>query len=260
MEPHTEARKLRLVKGVAQTRPVAAPASALRYRQRIEIYAERVRRAVSVGEIVGILDQALRETRALREGERTREPRQRLLQAEREIESLRADLALARGLLQQDPLTGALNRRGIEAAFARESARAERHGACLCLMVLDLDRFKRLNDTYGHAAGDQALAHLCAVAARALRPSDVFGRIGGEEFVILLPDAHLEDGRQCAMRLQTALAVDPLQWVATPIALTFSAGVAQRAPGEAFELCLRRADAALYAAKRGGRNRVRMAD
>jgi len=128
------------------------------------------------------------------------------------------------------------------------------------VVVLDLDRFKRLNDAHGHAAGDQALAHLCAVAARALRPSDVFGRIGGEEFAIVLPDAQREDARQCAMRLQSALAASPLEWAALQLPLTFSAGVALRAAGESFEACLRRADAALYAAKRGGRNRVRMAD
>ena len=259
METQADSRKLRLVKGLAAAAP-AAPQSALRYRQRIEIYAERIRRAASVAEIVDVLDQALRETRVLREGERTREPRQRLLAAEREIESLRADLALARGLLQQDPLTGALNRRGLEAAFAREAARADRHGAVMSVAAIDLDRFKRLNDTYGHAAGDQALAHLCAVAGRALRPSDVFGRIGGEEIAIVLPDAQREDARQCTMRLQSALAASPLEWAAAAIPLTFSAGVAQRAAGETVEQCLRRADAALYAAKRGGRNRVKMAD
>ena len=86
-----------------------------------------------------------------------------------------------------DPLTGVANRRGLLAAFEAESARAERGGEPLAIALIDLDDFKRLNDSLGHAAGDQALIQLAARARESLRPSDVLARFGGEEFVVLLP-------------------------------------------------------------------------
>jgi len=236
----------------------ATPAT-LEYFRRIEAYARRIRRTADVTEIVGIIEEALRETRALRENESAEEARRRASAAESEIETLRAELELVRGLLHEDALTGALNRRGLAAAFEREAARAERHGAALSLVALDLDHFKRLNDRHGHAAGDQAIVRVAEVASGALRPSDAFARIGGEEFALVLTDAHLEEARLCALRLQAALAAAPLQWHTARIALTFSAGVAQRRPGETLEQCLGRADTALYAAKRAGRNRVKTA-
>ena len=253
---HAAASASRLAAG-ADTPP--GEAATFQYFQRIETYAERIRRAADITEIVGILDEALRETRALHDGEEAEEARYRAAAAERQIESLRAELELVRGLLHEDALTGALNRRGLAVAYEREAARAERHGAALSLIALDLDHFKRLNDRHGHAAGDQAIMRVAEVATSALRPSDAFARIGGEEFALVLADAHLEEARLCALRLQAALAATPMDWNAARIALTFSAGVAQRRPGETLEQCLGRADAALYAAKRAGRNRVKTA-
>jgi diguanylate cyclase len=263
MRPHTESGKVRARSGAARllgsVETLPGEAATCQYLRRIETYAERIRRAADVTEIVGLLDQALRETRALQEAGEAEEARSRVAAAERQIKSLRAELELVRGLLHQDALTGALNRRGLAAAFERETARAERHGAALSVVALDLDHFKRLNDRHGHAAGDQAIVRVTEIAATALRPSDAFARIGGEEFALILAEAHLEEARLCALRLQAALAARPFEWNGARVALTFSAGVAQRRPGETLEQCLKRADAALYAAKRAGRNRVKTA-
>lgn len=230
------------------------------YRQRIEAYAERIRRARDPAEIVGVLDQALRETRALHDQEPAFEARRRAAEAERQIEALRAELGLVTALLREDPLTGALNRRGLREGFERESARTGRLGTDLSVILLDLDNFKKLNDEHGHAVGDRALAHVTQVARRTLRPSDQFGRFGGEEFVALLPEAGIEEARACALRLQAALAAAPLELGRSVLALTFSAGVARRRGDESFDQCLERADAALYGAKRAGKNRVKLAD
>ena len=260
MDTPLDPRALRLVPPVAAPqakRPAPARANAQRYRQRIEVYAERIRRAGGIAEIVGILDQALRETRVLHDQETSGEARLRAAEAEHQIAALRAELELVTGLLREDALTGSLNRRGLADAFEREAARAERGISPLALVLIDLDHFKRLNDAHGHAAGDQALMHFAVTAGRELRPSDLLARYGGEEFVIVLPDAQLDQAQFCAMRLQAALAAAPLEWNGAPIALTFSAGVVQRAAGETLDQCLSRADAALYAAKRAGRNRVK---
>ena len=95
-------------------------------------------------------------------------------------------------LVREDQLTGSLNRRGLDDVFERERARADRRGTPLCIAMLDLDDFKRLNDTYGHLAGDDALSHLVKVVKDTLRSMDVIARFGGEEFLILLPETTVE--------------------------------------------------------------------
>ncbi|MCC7485322.1 MAG: GGDEF domain-containing protein [Burkholderiales bacterium] len=253
------AHRARQAAGEAARAAGAGRGHTIEYSRRIEAYACRIRASSDAAEIVGILDEALRETRALREDEAAEETRRRAADAEREIEALRAELELVRGLLHEDALTGALNRRGLAAAFEREVARAGRSGASLSIVAIDLDHFKKLNDRHGHAAGDRAIVRIAEVAAGALRPSDAFARVGGEEFALVLSEARLEEARLCALRLQAALAATPLEWNGARIALTFSAGVAEWRPGESLEQCLGRADTALYAAKRAGRNRVRAA-
>jgi len=177
-----------------------------------------------------------------------------LMAAEMRIAELEIALAEAREAASIDPLTGALNRRGFEQAFERELARSRRNGAGLALALIDLDNFKRLNDRHGHLAGDQALVHLVRVVHAALRPSDIFSRFGGEEFVLLLPETALADAEAAIARIQRQLAAQPLS--GREIVLTFSAGVVVQQAGESLAAFIARADAATYAAKRAGKNCV----
>lgn len=186
---------------------------------------------------------------------RVREVGQReLAAAERRIAELERELAAARDIASTDPLTGAPNRRGLDAAFEREQARARRSGAGMVLALIDLDNFKLLNDRYGHHAGDQALIQLVEFARLALRPSDVLARFGGEEFVLLFPDSSLVDAKTALERLQRVVAEQPL--AACGATLTFSAGVVVPGNEESCAAAIQRADAATYAAKRAGKNCV----
>lgn len=153
-----------------------------------------------------------------------------------------------------DALTGLLNRRGFETQMAFALALARRHHRPLSLVAVDVDHFKRVNDTYGHEAGDEVLRQLARALAERLRSSDVVARLGGEEFVALLPDTDLAGAQAIAQTLVNAMAEHP-----DPVAgrITVSAGVATvRGPHDSAMELLRRSDSALYEAKRQGRNRV----
>ncbi len=154
-----------------------------------------------------------------------------------------------------DVLTGVGNRRRMDQALVAEIARVRRGvGGKLSAIMVDVDHFKRVNDEYGHAAGDKVLTELGRLLRSQTRETDVVARFGGEEFVLLLPDATLEGAAAKAERLRVALsaqAIAPL-----PYAVTASFGVAELLPGEDAESLLGRIDAALYQAKQAGRNRV----
>lgn len=161
---------------------------------------------------------------------------------------------------EHDHLTGAPSRRAFFEMAERELARARRHGSGLGLLLVDADHFKRINDTYGHGVGDEVLRDLVARTREEIRKIDYFARLGGEEFGVLLPDASFDTTRAVAERLRAALD-RPATGVpaATGPAYTVSIGLAMLEKGEDFAGLMRRADAALYAAKAGGRNRVEVA-
>ncbi len=160
-------------------------------------------------------------------------------------------------LAATDPLTGAFNRREFMALAEQESMRAHRYGHPLSIMMLDLDHFKRLNDTYGHAAGDKALQRFTTLCCNALRTCDIFGRWGGEEFVALLPETDAEGASIIAERLRKIVSQNILAYNDQKISLTTSIGIAQYRSGEvAVEGPLGRADTAVYDAKKAGRNRI----
>jgi diguanylate cyclase (GGDEF)-like protein len=161
-----------------------------------------------------------------------------------------------------DPLTGTLNRRGFEAQAARVLERAGQTGAPVTLMLCDLDHFKAVNDTYGHEAGDAAIQHFASVLEDTLgQLQATIARIGGEEFVILLPDippAHIESfGELVRLTIERQPVITPTE----QFQITVSIGMVCQ-QGQRFELgaLLKSADKALYAAKRNGRNRVRVSD
>jgi len=160
-------------------------------------------------------------------------------------------------LAATDPLTGAFNRREFTSLADQESQRANRYNRPLAIMMLDLDHFKKLNDTYGHAAGDKALQRFTTLCCNALRTVDVFGRWGGEEFVTLLPETDAEGAVVIAERLRKIVSQNLLIYNNQKISFTTSIGIAQYRSGElTVEGPLSRADSAVYDAKKAGRNRI----
>jgi diguanylate cyclase (GGDEF)-like protein len=153
-----------------------------------------------------------------------------------------------------DALTGLANRRRVDARLAFEEARMQRHAGPLSVLMLDLDHFKRVNDEYGHAAGDAVLAAAARALADELRAVDLGARFGGEEFLAVLPDTPLDDGMRVAERVRRRIAALRVAHGAATITVTVSIGVAQMHAGESVGELLARVDAALYRAKRDGRN------
>lgn len=153
-----------------------------------------------------------------------------------------------------DALTGIGNRRKLEQALAAEIARVRRTGGTLCALMADLDHFKRVNDRHGHGAGDRVLERFAALLRAQTRPTDIVARYGGEEFAVLLPHTVLEQAVALAERVRGSIAAEKIEPLAEPI--TASIGAAQLREGEEGDALLDRADAALYDAKRAGRNRV----
>ena len=187
--------------------------------------------------------------------------------ARQELEGTRAqlnraqtDLEQAQSLALTDPLTTLPNRRGLDIALSRELSRARRTGTPLCLAVLDIDYFKRINDQFGHAVGDEALKHLANVLKPAARETDTLARFGGEEFVLVLPETALAAAEFTLNRLLRTLERSPLNAEGTPVPVCFSAGLAQYVAPESAEHLVTRADQAMYAAKRAGRARVMVAE
>jgi diguanylate cyclase (GGDEF)-like protein len=158
---------------------------------------------------------------------------------------------------RHDALTGLLNRRAVDEALAAEAQRARRLGVPFTVLMLDLDHFKSINDTHGHAAGDRALQHLATLFTSQMRDIDRVGRYGGEEFVVLLPGTPLEQAYPLAQRLCERVAALPPMWRDAPLPVTVSIGLAEwLGNSDGLPALLARADAALYRAKEDGRNRV----
>ncbi len=164
-------------------------------------------------------------------------------------------------LASTDELTGVDNRRRFIDLARRETELAKRNGRNLAVLMMDLDHFKQVNDSYGHAAGDEVLRQLVDRCRKALRTTDLFCRYGGEEFAVLLPDADEFGSMEVAERLRLRVAEEPILYNKTLIPMTISIGVATLALGstETIENLLKRADLAMYRAKQGGRNTVRAA-
>ena len=174
-----------------------------------------------------------------------------LLMAIDRLRSEVADLALL------DDLTGVANRRHLVQRLTEECARSERSHAPFTLLAIDLDGFKRINDTYGHAAGDACLQHFTLMAQTRLRPGDMLARTGGDEFCIVLPSSTVREGKMIARRLLDVCRTDAEQCLGGDIPISVSIGVAQwtRGMGAFPDLLIAAADHALYEAKRDGRNR-----
>lgn len=168
------------------------------------------------------------------------------------FQRLRAANETISELAIRDALTGVYNRRHIVNEVSRAEAGARRFSLCL----LDLDHFKSINDTYGHATGDEALRAVAIAIQNEVRMEDCFGRYGGEEFLLLLMDTDLDGSRQFLERIRRRIEALPVEGVTKTPGVTVSVGIAQYRPGEGYGQTINRADQALYGAKAAGRNRI----
>lgn len=182
--------------------------------------------------------------------------RARLAEQKRELVDA---LALNQELATRDPLTGLLNRRAMVELLAREHARSVRGHGPLSIALLDIDWFKRVNDTLGHGAGDSVLQRFATIIQSQLRTIDGLARWGGEEFLLLMPGTGLSDAQVVLDRLRGAIARGNFDAIAPDLAITFSAGLVQLGTGEPPDAAVDRADRALYQAKKAGRNRAEVA-
>jgi diguanylate cyclase len=231
------------------------------YHGKIENCAKKIRETEDIGRLTDIVGEVLHETRSiqtdmLRARDELLVSQKRAEEAEIKIRELELELERISDQVSEDQLTGVLNRRGMDHAIERETARAARRHSPLSLGLLDIDNFKRLNDTHGHQAGDAALRHLADVIRETLRPNDVVARYGGEEFLILLPDTEIDEAIEVMVRLQRELTRRFFMHGNERLLITFSAGVSRFEAGEDQASAVARADAAMYQAKRTGKNRV----
>lgn len=159
-------------------------------------------------------------------------------------------------MAKTDGLTGIYNRRYLDQRLQEELDRSRRYNNPVSILLLDIDHFKNVNDTYGHLCGDYALRGIAAELHRNLRSIDILGRYGGEEFCCILPETPLDQAYNLAERCRTQIAATPLGCIDHQLSVTASIGVAEQLPDETADSLIKRADDALYQAKHQGRNRV----
>ncbi len=176
--------------------------------------------------------------------------------AQEKINHLETELQHISEKIHEDHLTGILNRRGLDLAFEREVSRTRRQQQPLCYALLDIDNFKKLNDTHGHQAGDEAIVFLVDSIKATTRTDDVVARYGGEEFVVLLPNTKLTDAVEILSRIRRNLTKRFFLHKNNRVLITFSAGIAEYNQNETQEAVFKRADEALYRAKKNGKNLI----
>ncbi|QMV63631.1 diguanylate cyclase [Pseudomonas berkeleyensis] len=203
--------------------------------------------------------QRQRDLREEEVGERLQGLVQRVADMEREAQQFRDHIEEQRQKSLLDPLTGLPNRAAWAERLDLEVARRQRYGGQLLLAVLDIDHFKRINDGYGHLAGDRVLKIIAGELQKRLRKTDFIARFGGEEFVLLIPETPLESGLQLLEALRAAIEACPFHFKGEPVTITFSAGIVEFTDGVTSDAVFELADQALYRAKGAGRNRVEQA-
>ena len=236
-----------------------------RFQQATAQHALAIEQADTLESLAEVVKALLADTRTVQSAvglsqHRLQADRARADELEGKVRALESELRRLSEEVSTDALTQVANRRGLEQAFEAERARCEREqaqgGAGLAVGLIDIDNFKKLNDSLGHAAGDVALKTLAASVRERLRPVDHIARFGGEEFVVLLPGITVAEAQQVLTRLQRNLSEALFLHDGREVFVTFSAGVTAWQDGEALQATLERADEALYEAKRAGKNRT----
>jgi len=239
-----------------------------RFQNNVGRYAEAIEKADSLQSLAGTVREMVEESRSVRELVQQTQSRlsfshEQTTELSVKVQALEDELRQLSSEVQTDQLTQIANRRGLIRAFEQEQAKTVRESEAeaaeprpLALALLDIDNFKKLNDTLGHAAGDEALKSLAARVSGLLRPGDMVARYGGEEFVLLLPSTPIDEAQQVLARLQRSLSASLFTHEEKEVFVTFSAGVTLYRVGETLEAALDRADVALYEAKHTGKNRA----
>lgn len=223
-------------------------------------FARRMESVASLDELASTLASTIEETGALNAHlDATRSDLEvscnRAEELEHQVSSLSEQLSTTSAQLMTDHMTELLNRRGLEESFQQVWQSCQAQGRPLSLVLLDIDDFKKVNDSLGHQAGDDTLRKFAGLLKSGLRPDDKSSRFGGEEFVLLLPGATVEGGVEMVRRLQRAMAEQMLLGGPNRLQVTFSGGVVQVVGGNLVQ-ALELADDALYEAKQAGKNRV----
>jgi len=214
-------------------------------------------RSNSIEEIRGVLRTVIDEARTMRES--TNALKSHFDAKTREIQTLQQELDRARKRALTDTLTGLANREALYDALESATSDANEHGVGLCLLLIDIDHFKRVNDTHGHLVGDRVIRFVASTLKRLVKGKDTAARFGGEEFAVVLPDTPTSGAMALAENIRRAIADARLVRSDTrePLSqITVSIGVGSYRPGEEVNALFDRTDQALYAAKGGGRNRV----
>lgn len=232
-----------------------------RFQNNVGRYAEAIEQADSLESLAGTVREMVEESRSVQAlvsqtQDRLTLEHDRASELSKKVNALEDELRRLSSEVQTDQLTQIANRRGLIAAFATEQAKSEREASLISLALLDIDNFKKLNDSLGHAAGDMALKSLAERVSQMLRPGDMVARYGGEEFVLMLPATPLDEAQQVLQRLQRSLSASLFMHEGKDVFVTFSAGVTLYRGGETLEAALDRADVALYEAKHTGKNKA----
>ena len=236
-----------------------------RFQSSVSRYAEAIEQADSLESLAGTVREMVEESRSVQELVAQAQSRltlehDRAAALTQRVDELEGELRRLSNEVHTDQLTQVANRRGLIQAFGIEQARSERESTRIALALLDIDNFKKLNDSLGHHAGDVALKSLADRTQASLRPGDMVARYGGEEFVLMLPNTPLDEAQAVLVRLQRSLSAALFNHEGKDVFLTFSAGVTLYRAGESLEAALDRADVALYEAKHTGKNRACIAE
>lgn len=236
-----------------------------RFQNNVGRYADAIEQADSLESLAGTVREMVEESRSV-QGLVAQTQARLTLEHDRaaaltqRVDELETELRRLSNEVHTDQLTQVANRRGLIQAFGIEQAKAEREATRVALALLDIDNFKKLNDSLGHHAGDIALKSLAERTQASLRPGDMVARYGGEEFVLMLPNTPLDEAQAVLVRLQRSLSSALFNHEGKDVFVTFSAGVTLYRPGETLEQALDRADVALYEAKHTGKNRACIAE
>ncbi len=231
------------------------------YHNKIEHYAETINQTEDISTLSQLVMDIASETKKMQAD--VLNSRNDFLAARTEVDIAQNKIHELESELQQmgeqaheDHLTGILNRRGLDNAFKRELEHSKELHTSICLALIDIDNFKKFNDTHGHKVGDDVLVYLAETMKETTRPEDIVARFGGEEFVILLPDTEINEAVSIVSRVRRNLTKHFFLHQNNRLLITFSAGVAEHQLGETQENILVRADKALYQAKNNGKNQV----